>query len=108
MGRTACTEPQCLYKGALYLTVELYLYSPYGPYRLYTAAVPVQGCTLPSPFYLSGSTMFNIISQTTKIWGEERSTEQEICALIVSTTLCATFLILIIVQRDIATNVLRC
>ena len=28
MGRTACTEPQCLYKGALYLTVELYLYSP--------------------------------------------------------------------------------
>ena len=30
MGRTACTEPQCLYKGALYLylTVELYLYPP--------------------------------------------------------------------------------
>jgi len=21
MGRTACTEPQCLYKGALYLTL---------------------------------------------------------------------------------------
>jgi hypothetical protein len=47
MGRTACTEPQCLYKGALYLTVELYLYSPYGPYGLYRALVPVQGCTLP-------------------------------------------------------------
>ena len=48
MGRTACTEPQCLYKGALYLylTVELYLYSPYGPYGLYRASVPVQGCTL--------------------------------------------------------------
>jgi len=48
MGRTACTEPQCLYKGALYLylTVELYLYSPYGPYGLYSASVPVQGCTL--------------------------------------------------------------
>ena len=29
MGRKACTEPQCLYKGALYLT-----------------SVPVQGCTL--------------------------------------------------------------
>jgi len=45
MGRTACTEPQCLYKGALYLylTVELYLYSPYGPYGLYRASVPVQG-----------------------------------------------------------------
>jgi len=47
MGRTACTEPQCLYKGALYLTVELYLYSPYRPYGLYRASVPVQGCTLP-------------------------------------------------------------
>jgi len=44
MDRTACTEPQCLYKGALYLylTVELYLYSPYGPYGLYRASVPVQ------------------------------------------------------------------
>jgi len=30
--------------------VELYLYSPYGPYGLYRATVPVQGCTL--PFYL--------------------------------------------------------
>ena len=49
MGRTACTELQCLYKGALYLylTVELYLYSPYGPYCLYRASVPVQGYTLP-------------------------------------------------------------
>ena len=52
MGRTACTVPQCLYKGALYLylTVELYLYSPYGPYGLYRASVPVQGCTLPLPY----------------------------------------------------------
>jgi hypothetical protein len=47
MGCTACTEPQCLYKGALYFTVELYLYSPYGPYGLYRASLPVQGCTLP-------------------------------------------------------------
>ena len=47
MGLTACTEPQCLYKGALYLTVELYLYSPYGSYGLYRASVPVQGYTLP-------------------------------------------------------------
>jgi hypothetical protein len=36
VGRTVCTEPQCLYKGALYLT-----------------SVPVQGCTLP---YLSACT----------------------------------------------------
>ena len=47
MDRTDCTEPQCLYKGALYLTVELYLYSPYGPYGLYRTSVPVKGCTLP-------------------------------------------------------------
>jgi hypothetical protein len=31
--------------------VELYLYSPYGPYGLYRASVPVQGCALPF-FYL--------------------------------------------------------
>ena len=29
--------------------VELYLYSPYEPYSLYRASVPVQGCTLPLP-----------------------------------------------------------
>ena len=51
MGRTACTESQCLYKGALYLylILELYLYYPYGPYGLYRASMPVQGCTLPLP-----------------------------------------------------------
>jgi len=26
MGRTACTEPQCLYKGDLYLYLYLYLF----------------------------------------------------------------------------------
>jgi hypothetical protein len=56
MGRTACTEPQCLYSRAIPLlplwavrpvqshsacTVELYIYSPYGPYGLYRATVPV-------------------------------------------------------------------
>jgi len=30
--------------------VELYFYSPCGPYGLYRASVPVQGCTL--PFFL--------------------------------------------------------
>jgi hypothetical protein len=54
MGRTACTEPQCLYSRATPLlplwavrsvqslsacTVELYLYSPYGPYGLYNGAL---------------------------------------------------------------------
>jgi len=32
--------------------VELYLYSPYGPYGLYRASVPVQRCTLPFTFSL--------------------------------------------------------
>jgi hypothetical protein len=66
MGRTACTEPQCLYNRAIPLlplwavrpvqslsacTVELHLYSPYGPYGLYRASVPVQGYTLPLPYH---------------------------------------------------------
>jgi len=57
LGRTTCTEPQCLYSRAIPLltlwavrslqslsacTVQLYLYSPYGPYCLYRASVPVQ------------------------------------------------------------------
>ena len=62
MGRTACTEPQYLYSTAIPLlplwavrpvqslsacTVHLHVYSPYGPYGLYRASVPVQWCTLP-------------------------------------------------------------
>ena len=57
MGRTSCTESHCLYSTAIPLlplwavrpvqsliacTVQLYLYSPYGPYGLYRASVPVQ------------------------------------------------------------------
>jgi len=57
MGRTDCTEPQFLYSTAILLlplwavrpvqslsacTVQLYLHSPYGPYRLYRPSVPVQ------------------------------------------------------------------
>jgi len=57
MGRAACTEPQCLYSRAIPLlplwvvrplqslsacTVELKFYSPYVPYGLYRASVPVQ------------------------------------------------------------------
>jgi len=57
MDRTACTEPQCLYSRAIPLlplwivrpvqslsacTIQLYLYSPYWPYGLYRASVPVQ------------------------------------------------------------------
>ena len=57
IGRSACTEPQCLYSTAIPVlplwvvrpvqslstcTVQLYLYSPYVPYGLYRASVPVQ------------------------------------------------------------------
>ena len=57
MDSTVCTEPLCLYSRPIPLlplwavrpvqslcacTVELYLYSPYGPYGLYRASVPVQ------------------------------------------------------------------
>jgi len=48
--RTACTEPQCLYNGALYL--YLYLYCLDVPYGLYRISVPVQRCTLPLPIPL--------------------------------------------------------
>ena len=62
MGRTDCTEPQCLYSTAIPVlplwavppvqslsacTVQLYLYSPYGPYGhtepqcLYSIAIPL-------------------------------------------------------------------
>ena len=32
--------------------VELYLYSPYGPYGLYRASVPLKGYTLPLPLHV--------------------------------------------------------
>jgi len=50
MDRTACTEPHCLYNGALYH--YLFLCSPYGPYGFYRATVLVQECTLTLPIYL--------------------------------------------------------
>ena len=60
IGRTACTEPQCLYNGALYH--YLYLYYPYRPYGLYRASVPVQECTL--PYSLSLDTILIILAQS--------------------------------------------
>jgi len=84
IGRTACREPQCLYSTAILLfhlwtvwpaqnlsacTVQLYLYSPYGPYGLYRASVPVQysytstppmcrtACTEPQCLYSTAKTL---------------------------------------------------
>jgi len=57
MGHRACTEPQCQYSTFILplplwelkttqslsaCTVQLNLYSPYGPYGLHSASVPVQ------------------------------------------------------------------
>jgi len=50
MGRTACTEPQCLYNGALYLYI--YHYFPNWPYSLYRESVPVKWCNLTLPIHL--------------------------------------------------------
>jgi hypothetical protein len=54
MGRTACAELQCLYKGALYLTVELYLYSPMGR----TACAELQ-CLYKGALHFFYQTAFN-------------------------------------------------
>jgi hypothetical protein len=40
-------DPSPLSSAVGHERVELYLYSPCGPYCLYTASVPVQGCILP-------------------------------------------------------------
>jgi hypothetical protein len=44
MGRTACTEPQCLYSRAIPLL-------PCGPYGLYRASVPVQKSYTTTPLW---------------------------------------------------------
>ena len=66
MDRTACTDPQCLYSTAIPLlplcavrpvqnlsacTVQLYLYSPYGPYGLYRSSEPVQYSYTSTPLW---------------------------------------------------------
>ena len=40
-------DPSPPYSAVDHERLELYLYFPYGPYGLYRASVPVQGCTLP-------------------------------------------------------------
>jgi len=89
MGRTACTEPQCLYSRAIPLlpllavlpvqshsacTVQLYLYFPYWQYSLYRASVPVQysytstppigrtACTEPQCLYSRAMPLFPLLA----------------------------------------------
>jgi len=49
--------------------VELYLYSPYGPYGLYRASVPVQGV---HSFRDKTLTNFNIIATTAKFFANSK------------------------------------
>jgi len=49
-GRGVTLTPHPPSSGVGHERVELYLYSPYGPYGLYTASVPVQG--RPLPYYI--------------------------------------------------------
>ena len=89
MDRTAFTEPQCLYSTAIPLlplwtvrpvqslsacTAQLYLYSPYGPYGLYIASVPVQysytstapmnrtACTEPQCLYSTAILLLHLLA----------------------------------------------
>ena len=42
----------------VHLYLYLYLYSPYGPYGLYRASVPVQPCILPLPYHIKFTWIF--------------------------------------------------
>ena len=44
------TDPSPPSSAVSHERVELYLYSPYGPYSLYRASVPVQGCSSHLPY----------------------------------------------------------
>jgi len=89
VGRTVCIQPQCLYSRSIPLlpllsvwsvqslsacTVELYLNSPYWPYGLYRASVPVQysytstpsigrtACTEPQCLYSRAIPLFPLLT----------------------------------------------
>ena len=49
------------------VVIELYLYSPYGPYGLYRTSVPVQGCTLPSLLRNIVEPIYNDIGYTPRL-----------------------------------------
>jgi len=55
--------------------VELYLYSPYGPYGLYRASVPVQGCTLPLPLQVCCQVIFSVADVVTVEWSRLHNEE---------------------------------
>jgi len=64
MGRTACTEPQCLYKGDLYL----YFYQPDTPKINSIVGLPVQ-THISSIEWISGSTVWHTSSSKWRVLG---------------------------------------
>ena len=62
--------------------VELYLYSPYGPYGLYRASVSVQGCTLPLPLpivVIPGPTFRDNLSVPSRSFNKSQDLDFSIC-----------------------------
>ena len=55
MGCTACTEPQCLYKGALYLTVQAWVPTQVSSYVIYCGQSGTGRDVTPTVFHLSVS-----------------------------------------------------
>ena len=55
--------------------MELYLYSPYGPYGLYKASVPVQGCILPFLLCIVQSHCRKFGSANTLTWIEDANNQ---------------------------------
>jgi hypothetical protein len=66
--------------------VQLYLYSPYGLYDLYTASMPVQGCTLPFSYVSHQDLKVTVISAIAT--PPVRASAMCLCWLWVTRTLC--------------------
>jgi hypothetical protein len=64
-GREADPSPSSSAVG--HKRVELYLYSPYGPYGLYRASMPAQGCTLPFILNTMGCPLLTLHKR--HVWG---------------------------------------
>jgi len=101
IGRTACTEPQCLYSTAITVlplwavrpakflsacTVQLYLFSPYGPYGLYTISMPVlYSNTSNSPMGRTARTepqcLYSIAKPLQPLWAVQSVQSLNTCAV---------------------------
>jgi len=72
MGRTACTEPQCLYKGALYLTNNCCQHNQQQTYYIAKLQILLSKLRPSVDFILKVTVMFTL-EQATKVRGGGRS-----------------------------------